>query len=366
MDNGSTEKNEIFSLGDDLWQDLNFPYKTKGPCVFINGSFHWLSDQNVPSRMVHIIKLDISSEKVQIIKICLPSDLLYSLYCNSPTLINVEDSLAFYNGNNEIHTFQISKVVEEMNGTSILQHVISEHIKSRRNFKLILIGALDSTKLVFKERELDDRIALYLLRNRKYMTIEKWRYSSPNCFDSIMFTPSLLSPRDICATSLRKNYQATGKFNLCKSQALLGHQMYSTMIGKRGSVHYEEHSEGSKPSDVSVNIPFDIIYHILFRLPIEALTRCKIVRHEWHRLIKDPTYMDMQLRTLHQQPSIILYDKDYNYYRRNLSLVAIEKQKKKAVIISRSSQNSFEVLMFTPSLVSPSDICTGFPRKKII
>ncbi|KAF6152023.1 hypothetical protein GIB67_010597 [Kingdonia uniflora] len=146
-----------------------------------------------------------------------------------------------------------------------------------------------------------------------------WRCSPPK-FDAIMFTPSLVSPRDICTGTPGKNCQAIANSFFSESKVLLRSQMYSTTIGKRGSKHYEE-----KRSEVSVHIPLDIIYDIFSRLPILALTRCRVVCHEWYRLIKDPTFVDMQLsRALVQQPRIMLLGKVY-YCSPNQLLVVAEK-----------------------------------------
>ncbi|KAF6148732.1 hypothetical protein GIB67_019340, partial [Kingdonia uniflora] len=160
--------------------------------------------------------------------------------------------------------------------------------------------ALDSTKLVFKERkskdrESEDRLALYVLRNRKYVTIEMWRCSPPKYFDAIMFTPSLVSPRDICAGPLGKNCQAIDNSNFPDTKVLDGHQMYKTTIGKKGSKHYEEkRPEVSKPS-------------------------------EYHRRLQGPY-------------------KKKKYFGASY------------VIIAHSPLDSFDAFMFRPSLVSPSDI----------
>ncbi|KAF6152003.1 hypothetical protein GIB67_010577, partial [Kingdonia uniflora] len=64
------------------------------------------------------------------------------------------------------------------------------------------------------------------------------------------------------------------------------------MTGNKGSkCNDKKNSEVSKPpevtklSEVRVNIPLDINYNILSRLPIESLARFEVVCHEWYRLI---------------------------------------------------------------------------------
>ncbi|KAF6148733.1 hypothetical protein GIB67_019341 [Kingdonia uniflora] len=80
---------KVITLGENSWRNLDFPIRTIGTCVFLNGGFHWLVRQNVSVGMVHITTLDIFTEKVEIITINLAYDI-----CYFTNLINFEESLA--------------------------------------------------------------------------------------------------------------------------------------------------------------------------------------------------------------------------------------------------------------------------------
>ncbi|KAF5199508.1 F-box protein [Thalictrum thalictroides] len=91
----------------------------------------------------------------------------------------------------------------------------------------------------------------------------------------------------------------------------------------------------------SVNLPWDIIFIILSKLPTKSLMKFLCVSKKFYGLIKDPKFIDLQLENaLQQPPSFILYETD-EYTRvsrpfnaiRNFYLVQKGKYKSKATKI---------------------------------
>ncbi|KAJ4826876.1 hypothetical protein Tsubulata_032456 [Turnera subulata] len=104
-------------------------------------------------------------------------------------------------------------------------------------------------------------------------------------------------------------------FALTEGASLLWH--YKLQSRRETSTAGENDTKTEASNGIVQNLPQEIVEEILSRLPIESIMTCRRVCKSWCKAIKDPSFVNLQLkRSRDQPPSYVLQDTGRRFIRR--------------------------------------------------